>query len=114
MTIITKQEKLLLKYKRNTHPLSMGGRGCCIQVLGSRDSALRAGLCWMLPNIVMSALAVFTLLSCLTEGTGLLCVTELGCLAKVGQFSLKDVKYYSLIESDDGGGGGAVPCSVPC
>ena len=33
----------------------MGGMGCCIQVLGSRDSALSAALCGMLPNIVMAA-----------------------------------------------------------
>ena len=33
----------------------MGGMGCCIQVLGSRDSALSAALCGMLPNIVMAS-----------------------------------------------------------
>ena len=61
MTIITREGlKLLTKHERNTHPLSMGGRGCCIQVLGSRDSALRAGLCWMLPNMVMVVLEVFS------------------------------------------------------
>ena len=44
----------------------MGGRGCCIQVLGSRDSAFRAGLCWMLPNMVMVVVVVVV-----TEGTAL-------------------------------------------
>ena len=39
----------------STYPLSMGGMGCCIQVRGSRDSALSAALCGMLPNIVMAS-----------------------------------------------------------
>ena len=43
----------------------MGGMGCCIQVLGSRDSAFRAGLCWMLPNMVMVVVVVVVV----TEGT---------------------------------------------
>ena len=48
------EEKIhqLTKWDLTTHPLSIGGIGCCIQVLGSRDSALRAELC-MLPNIVI-------------------------------------------------------------
>ena len=49
--------------------MSIGGRGCCIQVLGSRDSAFRAGLCWMLPNMVMVVEVV------VTEGTGSSLVT---------------------------------------
>ena len=60
MTIITKTETADEIKGRSTHPLSMGGRGCCIQVLGSRDSAFRAGLCWMLPNMVMVVLEVFS------------------------------------------------------
>ena len=45
----------IFPYKKSpkwTYPLSIGGMGCCIQVLGSKDSALRAELC-MFPNIVI-------------------------------------------------------------